>query len=442
MTLNNIFRFLYILTFIGISLAKRDKIKEDFGHDLLKYFFHNYTQFNHGAYGGTPRPVIESQYEYVAIMESDIDPWMNSASGYRTCIIDAREAIANITKVKNVNDTVLVDNATEGINVVLRTLEPPLGPDQFIFDLSTEYAPFTGLYQWIGSRYGTQILTADIHFPVTGPESFLDPVRKVLEANASTLNIRIAVITHISAYPAVILPLEELVNLFHSYNIPVVIDGAHALGNIEIDLTKMGDPDYYFANAHKWLFSSKSAAMLYVRRDHQKEHIPAPMLIDSPETNDFIDRFIWTGTRDRTAYCAINSALDFRKSLGGELAIMEYNQNQAARGGIYLVNLWKSRLLGPLEMMSSMISIQVPTDNLSTCQTLKNTLCNVYNICVSASVSYSVADSNIPCYWRLSAQVYLDHSDWVALGELTLSILNDLNALKTSEELGFKFFPL
>jgi selenocysteine lyase/cysteine desulfurase len=288
-------------------------------------------------------------------------------------------------------------------------------------------------------------MTADIVFPVTGPESFIDPVRLVLESQvaAGTLgNIRIAVISHISAYPSVVLPVESLVSLFHEYNIPVVVDGAHALGNIEINLQKRGHLDYYFANAHKWLFSSKSAAVMYVRNDHQQLYVPAPMLIDSPETNSFTDRFIWTGTRDRTAFCAISAALDFRSSLGGELAIMDYNQRQASMGGTYLVNYWHSRLLGPMDMMSSMVSVQVPTDSLSACQTVRSQLCSQYDICVSASVSYTIAGSNIPCYWRLSAQVYLEMSDWVALGHHTVELLSALNAMKSPEELGFTHTPL
>ena len=38
---------------------------------------------------------------------------------------------------------------------------------------------------------------------------------------------------------------------------------------------------------------------------------------------------------------------------------MKYTQQLAEEGGALLVNRWKSRLLGPRDMMSSMISIQV-----------------------------------------------------------------------------------
>lgn len=253
-------------------------------------------QTNHGAYGGTPRPVIAYQYSKVAEMEARIDPWFNNPSGgYQECIHEARALLAGVIN-SNVNDTVLVDNASEAVNDILRNMEPPLGPDQWILDLSTAYAPFQGFYSWLTARLGVQVLQVPIAWPVTGAASFVDPVRAAL-ANATQqgLRIRIAVISHISAYPAVVLPVRALVDVLHAAGIPVIIDGAHCLGNIAIDIEALGDPEFYFANAHKWYFSAKSAAVLYVRRDQQQKYVPAPSVVDNPETQTFADRFYWTG---------------------------------------------------------------------------------------------------------------------------------------------------
>ena len=49
--------------------------------------------------------------------------------------------------------------------------------------------------------------------------------------------------------------------------------------------------------------------------------------------------------------------------------------------------------------------MQVPTDSLATCQAVAAELCGTYRVCVSGSSSYTVGDSDIACYWRLSAQV-------------------------------------
>jgi len=348
-----------------------------FGHGLREYFFFDNStiQFNHGAYGSTPKPVISAQYEAVARMEASIDEFMNGPSGYRQCILDARTKLAALMNTP-FNDTVLVDNASEAINSVLRNFEPPLSADEYLLDLSTAYGPFQGLYDWMGARVGLRVLMANISWPVTDSESFLGPVRAALDyASANSLSIRVAVVSHISAYPSVVLPVKDLVLLLREHNVPVIVDGAHSLGNIPIDVVNgLGNPEYYFANAHKWYLSSKSSCVMYVRRDRQLPHVPAPAVIDNLETQSFPDRFIWTGTRDRTPYCAIQAATAFREGLGGERAIMDYNIGLAAWAEDYLRNLWKVQPMAPSSMFSSMSCVQLPTDNSTVCGIIRGTL--------------------------------------------------------------------
>ena len=52
------------------------------------------------------------------------------------------------------------------------------------------------------------------------------------------------------------MPVEEIVKLCHSKGVPVLIDGAHALGSLPLNLTGL-EADYYVANAHKWLACPK-----------------------------------------------------------------------------------------------------------------------------------------------------------------------------------------
>lgn len=363
-----------------------------------------------------------AQYAAVAQMEANIDEWMNGPTGYRACILAARTTAAQLLGTP-FNDTVLVDNASEAINDILRNFEPPLGPDEVILDLSTAYGPFHSLYLWLGERQGVQVLQVPISWPVTSADSFLDPVRAVLAANASTLNIRVAVISHISAYPSVVLPVADLTTLFHSYGIPVIVDGAHALGNIAINVPSLGNPEYYLTNFHKHYSSSKSSAALYVRADRQQLYVPAPSVIDNLEIQDFPDRFIWTGTRDRTAWCAIQAATSFRESLGGEDAVLGYMQSLVQSAESYLVGLWGVPRMAPnATFLSSMANVKLPTDNSTQCGIIRSQLLSTYNM----SVSGWTAVEGFPCYFRLSAQVYLDMTDFERLGDAVLSILKQL----------------
>ena len=415
--------FLFVACFASAASGSGASALPPFGHGLRPFFFYpdNFTQLNHGAYGGTTRDIVAAQYAAVAEMESNLDNFMNGATGYRACILAARATAAELLGA-NVSDVVLVDNASEGINAILRNFEPPLSADEWILDLSTAYGPFAAFYEWLGIRQGVQTLTVPIVFPVTGPASFIEPVRAVLAANASSLNIRVAVISLISAYPAVTLPVAELVALLHGAGIPVVIDAAHAIGNIPMNVQALGDPEYLMTNLHKFYFAPKSAAALYVRQDRQLPHVPAPAVVDSVETQAFTDRFIWTGTRDRTAYCAVQAATAFRAALGGEAAVQAYNAGIALFAKQHLETVWQVPPMAPDSMMSSLSIVQLPTLNATVCGILRGALIDEYGL----GISGWTALPGIPCYLRISGQVYLENSDIIRLGDAVIAILKGL----------------
>ena len=52
--------------------------------------------------------------------------------------------------------------------------------------------------------------------------------------------IRVATFSQIISVPGVILPVKDLVDLCHEYGVLVIVDGAHALGQVSLNLTDMG----------------------------------------------------------------------------------------------------------------------------------------------------------------------------------------------------------
>lgn len=203
-----------------------------------------------------------------------------------------------------------------------------------------------------------------------------------------------------------------------------MLDGAHALGNIPVDLSELGDVDYALFNLHKWLFAPKSSALLYVRRDHQLMHVPAPSVVDNLETQDFADRFVWTGTRDRTAFCAVEAAVAYRATLGGEAAVMSYNQNLALYAKRYLERAWGVTPMAPDEMMSSLSIVELPTKNATECGVIRGALITEYGLGVSGWVA--LPQDDIYCYLRISGQVYLEEADMERLGDAVLAIMQRL----------------
>jgi selenocysteine lyase/cysteine desulfurase len=71
-----------------------------------------------------------------------------------------------------------------------------------------------------------------------------------------------------------------------------LIDGAHGLGSIPLDITSL-DPDYYITNAHKWFCSPKGTALMYVRKELQT--LTRPLIISHGFGSGFNSEFIWAG---------------------------------------------------------------------------------------------------------------------------------------------------
>ena len=146
------------------------------------------------------------------------------------------------------NEVVFVKNATSGVNAVLRNLV--FSPGDVIIYFADVY-PACGK-TIIALKETTPLRSRRIGY--THPMNHDDLVQKfrdeVKQARADGQNVRVALFDTVVSQPGVRFPFERITEACREEGVLSLIDGAHGVGHIPLDLGKL-QPDFFVSNCHK-----------------------------------------------------------------------------------------------------------------------------------------------------------------------------------------------
>jgi len=261
---------------------------------------------NHGSFGATPRPVLEA-YQYWQ-RELEQQPVQFIVRELLDHLKHARETLGQHLHA-NADDLVFVPNATFGVNIVARSLG--LQPDDEILTSDHEYGACDNVWSFISQKTGASY----VHQPIPLPIASFDEIADYFWQGV-TPRTQVIFLSHITSPTALRMPVEDICRKAREAGIITIIDGAHAPGQIPLDLAAIG-ADFYIGNCHKWMLGPKGSGFLYARQEMQK--ILDPLVVswgwgdNSPYTtgSDFLDKLEWWGTTDPSAYLAVPAAIQF-----------------------------------------------------------------------------------------------------------------------------------
>lgn len=259
---------------------------------------------NHGSFGACPRPVFEEFQRWQ--LELERQPVEFLGRRFDDLMCEARKPLAQYVNC-DPDDLVYVPNATTGLNVVARSLQLEAGDE--VVTTNHEYGALDRTWTFVCEKAGASYKRVAIPLPVSTETDFVERVW-----GAVTPRTRVLFLSHITSPTALVFPVQELVRRARERGILSIIDGAHAVGQIPLDMRAL-DADVYSSNAHKWLLAPKSSAFLYVRRDVQP--LIEPLVVSwgwrpkEAKASPFIQEQEWQGTRDPAAYLATPAAIRF-----------------------------------------------------------------------------------------------------------------------------------
>ena len=200
-----------------------------------------------------------------------------------------------------------VQNATAGINAVLSSF--PLEPGDQILTTNHRYDAVRFTLDRAAAARGASVVEATVPFPITSPAEVVDCVRRAI-----TSRTRLMILDQITSPTALIYPAHALVDLAREHGIAVCIDGAHAPGQVDLDIEGLG-ADFWVGNLHKWLCAPKGTAVLCVAKPWQDRIHPT--VTSHGHTKGLDQEFHWCGTFDPTAWLTAPAAVQLHRDQGG-----------------------------------------------------------------------------------------------------------------------------
>ncbi len=285
------------------------------------------TYLNFGAYGACPKPVFEKYQNFQKELEEE-PTYFFQVKG-PAYLKTSRIGLADFLHC-SANDVVYVTNPSYGVNIIAKGL--PLQPGDEVLTTNLEYGACERTWKYYCSKKGVSYVRQHIRFPLASKEDFTEQFLKGV-----TSKTKLIFLSHITSTTGLRLPIDEICAFAKDRGILTFIDGAHAPGQVDVNLSDLG-ADFYTGACHKWMLTPKGSSFLYVTNKLQR--LFDPLLIswgydsDNPSGSQFLDYHQMQGTRDYSAFLTTPAALDFMAENNWNLVKKEcrrITQNNAER---------------------------------------------------------------------------------------------------------------
>lgn len=262
------------------------------------------TYLNFGSFGGSVRPVFQRYQQYQLELEAEAVQFITKTGPQY--LAQSRAALGQYVGCA-ADDLVYVTNPSYAVNAVAKSF--PLKPGDEVLTTDIEYGACDRTWQYYCDKAGATYRRQPIRFPLEDESDFVQQ----FFAGAGP-RTQLIFISHITSATALRLPVEAVIAEAKNRGIPVFVDGAHAPGQLPLDLENLGAA-FYTGACHKWMLTPKGASFLYARKDWQQ--LIDPLIISwgynalFPSHSRFLDYHQMNGTRDFSAFLTIPDAIQF-----------------------------------------------------------------------------------------------------------------------------------
>lgn len=284
----------------------------------------DYLNLENGYYCFLPQETLEQFIAHVRAVNYQGSYYMRTVQWDKK-----KEAASQLAQMAgcSADELIITRNTTESLDLVIGGFPWKAGDEAVM--ANQDYGAMLNMFKQVEKRHGVIRKLVDVPLHPQSDEEIVAAYEKAI-----TPKTRLLMVCHLVNITGHILPVRKICDMAHARGVEVMVDGAHAFGQINFNMKDL-DCDYYGTSLHKWLSVPLGAGFLYVRQGKASQIWP--LFAESERAPDDISRLNHTGTHPVHTDLAITNAIDYHNMIGG--------QRKEARLR-YIQNYWTSKVRG------------------------------------------------------------------------------------------------
>ncbi len=284
----------------------------------------DYINLENGYFSMMAQPVLEAYLNEIRMVNLEASYYM------RTVQFDNKQKVKD--KLADLlgcdkSELIITRNTTESLDTIISGFDWKPGDEAVMAE--TDYGSMLDMFKQQAKRFGMVNKTVSIPLNPQTDEEIVGIYEKAI-----TPKTRLLMVCHMINITGQILPIRKICDMAHSKGVEVMVDGAHAVAQLDFKLSELGC-DYYGSSLHKWLGTPMGAGILYVRKEHIKKLWPIYGEMGFAEED--IRKLNHTGTHPVATDIAISHAIDYHNAIGIQ------RKEERLR---YLQNQWVGKVKG------------------------------------------------------------------------------------------------
>lgn len=305
--------------------------------------------------GPAPRPVMERTI--AAWRELELNPSAYGYGPHERAMEDVRAKAASFIGCKT-EELVLTKCATDGMNWVAQGLTFAAGDR--VLTTNQEHPGGRMCWDYVSRRFGTALDIVAIPPGENDTQAIID--RFAMQITPRT---RVLSFSHLLTSTGLRMPVSELSALARSRGCIAVVDGAQAVGGIDVNVKALGC-HAYATGGHKWLLAPKGTGLLYLSEELGKTVDPIALQSGRAAYSDS------SGVGSIPSVLGLSAAMDYITAIGKSRV---ESHNLALRNRLFedLVSVPKLRIVSaaPGPLASPLLTFALPDGIESTALRLR-----------------------------------------------------------------------